>query len=72
MDKRNNLAFGKQNYRIMLLGIAILIVGFIVMSLDKEQFGFGILGLTIGPVIVMIGFIVEFFAILHKPKNESN
>ena len=69
MDKKNNLAFGKQNYRIMLLGIAILIIGFIVMSLDKEQFGFGILGLTIGPIIVMIGFIVEFFAILHKPKK---
>ncbi len=69
MDKRNNLAFGKKNYRIMLLGIAILVIGFIVMSLDKEEFGFGILGLTIGPIIVMIGFIVEFFAILHNPKK---
>jgi len=69
MDKRNNLAFGKQNYRIMFLGIAILVIGFIVMSIDKETFGFGILGLTIGPIIVMIGFIVEFFAILHKPKQ---
>jgi hypothetical protein len=69
MENKNNLAFGKKNYMIMLAGIAILIIGFIIMSLDKEPFGFGVLGLTIGPVIVMIGFIVEFFAILHKPKK---
>ena len=69
MDDRDKLAFGKQNYILMLAGIAILIIGFIVMSMDKETFGFGVLGLTIGPIIVMIGFIIEFFAILRKPNK---
>ena len=69
MENRNKLAFGRQNYIIMLAGIGVLILGFIIMSMDKETFGFGALGLTIGPVIVMIGFIIEFFAILHKPKK---
>lgn len=55
----------------MLTGIGVLILGFIVMSMDKEEFGFGALGLTVGPIIVMIGFIIEFFAILHKPKENS-
>jgi hypothetical protein len=53
----------------MLAGIAVLILGFIIMSMDNDTFGFGVLGLTIGPIIVMLGFIIEFFAILHKPKR---
>ncbi len=69
MDNKDKLAFGKQNYILMLAGIAVLIIGFIIMSLDKETFGFGVLGLTVGPIIVMIGFIIEFFAILRNPKK---
>lgn len=68
MENKNKLAFGKQNYIIMLIGLAFLVLGFIIMSLDSETFGFGTLGLTVGPIIVMLGFIIEFFAILHKPK----
>ncbi len=69
MDDKDKLAFGKQNYILMLAVIDVLIIGFIVMSMDKETFGFGVLGLTIGPIIVMIGFIIEFFAILRNPKK---
>jgi ATP/ADP translocase len=69
MEDRNKMAFGRQNYILMLTGIAVLILGFIIMSMDKETFGFGVLGLTIGPIIVMIGFIIEFFAILRNPRK---
>jgi hypothetical protein len=69
MENRNKMAFGRQNYILMLAGIAVLILGFIIMSMDKEPFGFGVLGLTIGPVIVMIGFVIEFFAILRNPRK---
>lgn len=61
------LPFGKKNYQWMIIGIILLVVGFIVMSLDREQHGFGILGLTVGPIIVVAGFIVEIYAILQKP-----
>jgi hypothetical protein len=67
MENKNKMAFGRQNYILMIAGIAVLILGFIIMSMDKEPFGFGVLGLTVGPVIVMIGFIIEFFAILRNP-----
>lgn len=63
------MPFGKTNYKIMLLGIALLVFGFIIMSIDPEPFGFGFLGLTLGPLIVMIGFVVEIFAILYNPKK---
>lgn len=68
MADKNQLPFGKKNYVLMVIGIAILILGFTLMSLDNQPYGFGFLGLTLGPITVMIGFIVEFFAILTKPE----
>ena len=62
------MPFGRQNYTLLLAGIGIILAGFFIMSLDKEEFGFGFLGLTLGPIVVMSGFVVEFFAILVKPK----
>ena len=62
------MPFGRQNYMIMLVGIATILAGFFIMSLDKEEFGFGFLGLTFGPIVVMGGFVIEFFAILARPK----
>jgi hypothetical protein len=62
------LPFGRQNYVLMLIGIGTILAGFFIMSLDKEEFGFGFLGLTLGPIVVMVGFVLEFFAILARPK----
>jgi hypothetical protein len=62
----SKLPFGKRNYQLMLIGVLTLVVGFVVMSMDSEQHGFGFLGLTLGPIIVMAGFIIEIFAILRK------
>lgn len=63
----SKLPFGKKNYQLMIIGVFTLVIGFIIMSLDREQHGFGFLGLTLGPIVVMAGFIIEIFAILHKP-----
>jgi hypothetical protein len=63
----SKLPFGRKNYQWMIIGIVTLIVGFTVMSLDNQQHGFGFLGITLGPIIVMAGFIMEIYAILHKP-----
>lgn len=71
MDNKNRLAFDKINYILMLIGIGILMLGFTIMSLDNAAYGFGFLGLTLGPIIVMTGFIVEFFAILYKAKKDK-
>lgn len=65
-NNKGSLPFGKTNYTLMLAGIAIILIGFFIMSLDKTEFGFGFLGLTLGPIIVLMGFALEFFAILKK------
>ena len=66
LNNKEALPFGKTNYQLMLAGIAIILIGFFVMSLDKSEFGFGFLGITLGPIIVLSGFGLEFFAILKK------
>jgi hypothetical protein len=69
MGKKEKLAFNKSNYILMLVGIIALIVGFFIMTLDNEEYGFGFMGITLGPIVVMIGYIIEFFAIFHKSKK---
>lgn len=72
MENNNKLAFGKKNYILMLVGIVVLSIGFFIMTLDEEQYGLGFLGITLGPIVVMTGFIIEFFAILVKDKTQEN
>jgi len=66
---KSDLPFKKTNYLIMLIGIALIILGFVLMGLDSSPHGFGFLGLTLGPIIVLAGFFIQFFAITHKKKT---
>lgn len=64
------MPFKKGNYRLMLVGLLILVVGFVIMSLDNAPHGFGFMGLTLGPIVVMAGFIFEIYAILYNPRKQ--
>ncbi len=55
----------------MITGVVTLIIGFTIMTLDKNPHGFGFLGITLGPIVVLTGFIIGIFAILHTPEKES-
>ncbi|PZR34055.1 MAG: DUF3098 domain-containing protein [Azospira oryzae] len=67
----SKLPFGKKNYQWMVIGLVTIAIGFTFMSLDKEQHGFGFIGLTLAPIVVVAGFIIEAFAILHTPKEKD-
>ena len=69
MKNKSNLPFERRNYILMIAGIFTIAIGFIIMSIDQQDYGFGFLGLTLGPMIVLIGFIIEFFAIFSKSKQ---
>lgn len=71
MGNNDNLVFGKMNYILMLSGIGVILLGYILISLESAPYGFGFLGLTLGPILLVLGFGVEFFAILYKSKNEK-
>ena len=53
---------------ILLIGIAIMVIGFFVMTLDKEPFGFGFLGITLGPIIVLIGVFIPIYSLFNFKK----
>ena len=65
-----HFAFGPRNYRLMFIGLAVLAAGFITMTLDSEDYGLGFFGITLGPILLVIGFIIQFFAIMVKPGGQ--
>ncbi|MCO4292003.1 DUF3098 domain-containing protein [Solitalea sp. MAHUQ-68] len=64
-DKKVNFLFGRQNYTLMLIGLAVIILGFICMSGTTDIYNNT--KLVVAPILVLIGFIIEFFAIFKKP-----
>ncbi|TAN15125.1 MAG: DUF3098 domain-containing protein [Chitinophagaceae bacterium] len=71
--------FTKQNYILMLAGIAILILGYTLMvggrSPNPNEFFpdqvYSWRRITLAPIVVIIGFIVEVYAIMKKPKEDK-
>jgi len=70
--QKQGLVFGRVNYLIMLLGIGLLALGFITMTLETAEYGFGNLGLNVGPALLFLGFMVEFAAIFYKSKESAS
>ena len=74
MDKRN-FAFDKLNFILIAVGMAIVILGFILMSgggSDESVFDadiFSVRRIKVAPVICFIGFISIVYAIIRKPKD---
>ena len=79
MKEKNNLdfAFTKQNYILLLVGVAFICIGLFLMigggSDDPMVFSdkiFDAQRLTLAPTLIAIGFIVEIFAIMYRPKQK--
>lgn len=67
----SKLPFVKKNYQLMIIGVIVIAVGYVIMTLDTEPHGFGFLGITLGPVVVLTGFVIEVFAIVYTPKEKK-
>jgi hypothetical protein len=71
LEKSQIMIFSRTNYLIMLAGIAVIVTGLFIMTMETAEYGFGPMGLTIGPAFIMAGFLIEIYAILHKDKNSG-
>jgi membrane-bound ClpP family serine protease len=67
-DEKLPFAFEKENYILMVVGVVLILGGFLLMALESAPHGFGFIGLTLSPIIVFSGFMFEIYAIFHKPK----
>ncbi len=77
-NKEGGFALRKENYRLMAIGFAIIVLGFILMvgggSDDPNVFNpdiFSFRRITLAPVILLIGFVFEIYAIMKPPKAEK-
>ena len=79
MNNENNkpeFLFNKVNYKILLVGLAVIALGFILMSgggsddpnvFNKEIFSFR--RIRLAPTVVLIGFGITIYSILENPKK---
>lgn len=68
--EKKTLVFSALNYKILGVGILLVIIGFTIMRLENEVYGF--ISLYISPVLIMAGYITVVFAILKRPGTTSN
>ena len=71
-------AFSKENYIFLFLGLVVMAIGFLLMiggkSEDPQVFNeaiFNFQRLTLAPILIIAGYIIEIYAIMKKPKGSQ-
>jgi hypothetical protein len=71
--------FDKSNYMWMIGGAVLIVIGFLLMgggkSPDPHKFNYDEIystrRITIAPILILIGFAIEAYAIMKKPANRD-
>lgn len=76
-DKKFDFPLSKENYKLLVIGFGIIVLGFILMmgggSTDPEVFSYEIFSfrrITLAPLVVLFGFGFEIYAIMKKSKED--
>lgn len=75
--RKPGFAFGRENYKILIIGVVIVVIGYLLMigggSPDPNQFHedeiFSTRRITVAPIVILTGFAVVLFGIMRKSKN---
>ena len=77
-EKETLFPLGKENFKLMAIGLAIIVIGFILMigggSDDPNVFNeeiFSFTRITLAPIVVLFGFIFQIYAIMKKTKQKE-
>lgn len=78
-EQQEEFIFGTSNYKILLIGLAVIALGFVLMSGggsdDPKVFSdaiFDFRRIRLAPTTVLIGFGITVYSILKNPKKESS
>jgi hypothetical protein len=72
------MPLGRRNYIMMLIGLGVILIGFVLMSgggsddptvFNEKMFSFR--RITLAPILVIAGFVIEISAIMHRPKETN-
>lgn len=74
------ILFAKENYKWMVIGGIIVLLGMVLMSGGKSQdpntfdpkVVYSTTRVTIAPILIILGLMVEIYAIFRKPKQEAS
>jgi hypothetical protein len=72
------ILFTKENYILMIAGLVFLALGFFLMAGGKSQDSkvfntnevYSTTKITVAPILIILGFVIEIVAIMKKPKSE--
>lgn len=76
MDKQK-FAFDKTNFTLLAIGMAAVILGFILMTgpastpTTFEPDIFSVRRIKVAPVVCLLGFVFMIYAVLRKPKDKQ-
>jgi hypothetical protein len=77
MDKRN-FVFGRMNFILLAIGMAIVIIGFILMGGDGSTESaynpdiFSVRRIKVAPIVCLIGFVSMIYAVVYKAKDKED
>ena len=79
MNSNNRMPLPKRNYLYMLIGVVIIVLGFVLMSgggehtateFDESIFSFR--RITLAPIVVVAGFVFEIYAIMKRFNRDNS
>ena len=77
MDKRD-FAFDKVNFILLAIGMAVVIIGFLLMSgsgSTETAYNpdiFSARRIKVAPVVCLLGFVSMVYAVVRKPKDKED
>lgn len=77
VSPEDRFPFTRENYVVMIVGLAVIALGYLLMvggaSPDPNEFYpdqvYSWRRITLAPIVIVIGFLVEVYAIMKRPKQ---
>lgn len=75
--RKPGFAFGKENYKILIVGVITIVTGYLLMigggSEDPNVFNadeiFSTRRITVAPIVILTGFVIVLLGIMKKSKD---
>jgi hypothetical protein len=79
-SQKTGFAIPKENYKLILIGLGIIVLGFILMvgggsddpNVFNEEKLFSFRRISLSSILVVFGFAFEVYAIMKKPKSDDS